>query len=77
MADDQPVNDATGTAPTGTTDPEITGKGDLTQLSRVGAISPDLLDLLNEMQDDSVKVSDDQPQQASPTRLPDSEPKPE
>tara|TARA_R110002110_G_scaffold397857_2_gene613226 strand:- start:57 stop:290 length:234 start_codon:yes stop_codon:yes gene_type:complete len=77
MADDQPVNDATGTAPTGTADPEITGKGDLTQLSRLGAISPELLDLLNEMQDDSVKVSDNQPQQASPPSQADSEPQPE
>ncbi len=67
MADDQtkmPVagTDATADTPlTGISTSADTDKGNLTELSKLGAFSPDLLDLLSEMQG----TSDDLPEQPS------------
>ncbi len=67
MADDQTKTpgagtDATADTPlTGISASAETDKGNLTELSKLGAFSPDLLDLLSEMQG----TADDLPEQPS------------
>ncbi|MRG72186.1 hypothetical protein GH722_10420 [Alphaproteobacteria bacterium HT1-32] len=67
MADNEtktPVTgtDATSDTPrTGIVAPDNPDKGNLTELSKLGAFSPDLLDLLSEMQG----TADDLPEQPS------------